>query len=241
MRLPDRVRENTFTPCANAAISLRFVTTVEHYTERRLRRCPQNVNAPRARHVGPPHSEKQPMQKFALPLAACLLALAATGAQAQTPWKWRDASGQLHISDTAPPAGTPAKNIISGPPNMAVLAPQLSPVVPGAPASAAASASAAAPAKPASAPETALDKRKKAAEQERADKEKADREALEAKNAAIRKDNCARAKASLAGLQSGQRIARLTASGEREILDDAGRAAEIKHTQEVVASNCGAQ
>jgi len=179
------------------------------------------------------------MQKIALPLAACLLALATTGAQAQTPWKWRDASGQLHISDTAPPAGTPAKNIISGPPNMAVVAPQLTAVVPGA--SAATPAAASAPAKAASTPDTALDKRKKAADQERADKEKADREAQEAKNAAIRKDNCARGKATLAGLQGGQRMARMNAKGEREVLDDAGRAEETKHAQEVVATNCGAQ
>ena len=48
------------------------------------------------------------MQKIALPFVACLLALAAVGAQAQTLWKWRDAAGQLHISDQAPPAGTPA-------------------------------------------------------------------------------------------------------------------------------------
>ena len=55
------------------------------------------------------------MQKIALPFVACLLALAAAGAHAQTLWKWRDAVGPMHISDTAPPAGTPARNIISGP------------------------------------------------------------------------------------------------------------------------------
>ena len=167
------------------------------------------------------------MQKTALPFVACLLALAVAGAHAQTLWKWRDASGQMHIGDTPPPPGTPAKDIVSGP--SGGLAPRLV-----APASAAANAAPAA----ASAGETALDKRKKAAEQEKADKDKADREALAAKNAAIRKSNCANAQAYATGLQSGIRMARINANGEREVLDDAARADELKHAQEAVAANC---
>ena len=177
------------------------------------------------------------MPKIALPLAACLLALAATGVHAQTPWKWRDASGQMHISDTAPPPGTPARNIISGPPGMVPAAPTLTAVVPGASAPEAAAPAAAKAASPA---ETALDKKKKAADADRAAKEKADRDALEAKNAAIRKDNCARAQSNLATIQSGVRMARTNANGEREFLDDAARAAETKRAQDAIAANCGA-
>jgi hypothetical protein len=164
------------------------------------------------------------MQKTALPLAACLLAFAVAGAHAQPLWKWRDASGQLHISDTAPPAGTPAKNIISAPQGGVALQPASAPVASAMPA--------------ASAP-SALDMRKRAAEQEKASKDKADREAVEAQNAATRRDNCTRAQGSLAGLQSGQRVARVNANGEREIIDDAARAAEIKRVQDIVAGNCG--
>ena len=167
------------------------------------------------------------MQKIALPFVACLLALAVAGAHAQSLWKWRDASGQLHISDTAPPPGTPAKNIISSPAGGVVAPPSsLSPAA--APASAATGDPAAA----------ALDKKKKAAEQAKADQAKADKAELDAKNAAIRKDNCARAQSALAALQSGQRIARINAQGEREFLDDAALAQETKHTQDVVSSNC---
>lgn len=177
------------------------------------------------------------MQKIALSLAAGLLAFAAAGADAQTLWKWRDASGQMHISDTPPPAGTPVKNIVSGPP--AGTPP--SPVVTTPSSSSTTTTTTADPAAAAaSAGETVLDKKKKAADKERADKEKADRAAVDAKNATIRKDNCTRAQASLAGLQSGQRIARINANGEREVLDDAGRAEEIKRTQDVVSSNCAA-
>lgn len=178
------------------------------------------------------------MQKFALPLAACLLALVATGAQAQSLWKWRDASGQLHISDTAPPAGTPAKNIVSGPAGLVNQAPALTSATSTPPA---APAAAAAPDKPASsAADIALDRRKKAADQEKSDKDKADRAALDARNAAIRKENCTRAQSSMATLQSGVRVGRTNANGEREILDDAGRAEEIKHAQDAIASSCGA-
>ena len=177
------------------------------------------------------------MQKIALSLAAGLLAFAALGADAQTLWKWRDASGQMHISDTPPPPGTPTKNIVSGPPSGT----PPSPVVTTTSSSSTTTTTTADPAATAaSAGETALDKKKKAADKEKADKDKADRAAVDAKNAAIRKDNCARAQASLAGLQSGQRIAKINANGEREVLDDAGRADEIKRTQDVVSTNCSA-
>ncbi len=174
------------------------------------------------------------MHKTALPFVACLLALATAGASAQSLWKWRDASGQLHISDTAPPAGTPARNIISAPPG-GVAAPPAALTT-----AAAASAATADPSTAASAGESALERKKKAADKEKADKDKADRAAADAKNAAIRKDNCARAKAALPGIQNGQRLARINDKGEREILDDAGRAEELKRTQDVIASNCGA-
>ena len=170
------------------------------------------------------------MQKTALSLAACLLALAVTGAHAQALWKWRDASGQLHISDKAPPAGTPAKDILSAPPGG--VAPPPAALIPK-PASAPADTSAD------TASENALDKKKKAADKEKAEKDKADRAEVEAKNAAIRKDNCARAQNSLQTLNSGVRIARLGANGEREYLDDATRAAEVKRAQDIVAANCG--
>ena len=167
------------------------------------------------------------MQKTALPLVACVLAFTVAGAQASSLWKWRDASGQLHVSDTAPPVGTPATSIISSPSGSA--APALSSSSPAP----AASAAAAPPAL------SALDKKKKAAEQEKADREKAEHDAADAQNAAIRKDNCARAQSSLANLKTGQRIAVVNGKGEREIMDDSARAAETKHAQDVVASNCG--
>ena len=181
------------------------------------------------------------MQKIALPFVACLLALAAVGAQAQPLWKWRDAAGQMHISDTAPPAGTPAKNIISAPPGGVAPPPVLTTSSTSA-TSTTATKAATPPAadNAASGAESPLEKKKKAADKERVDKEKADHAALEAKNAAVRKENCSRAQASQTAIESGQRMAKFNDKGEREVLDDAGRAEELKRTKDAIASNCGA-
>jgi hypothetical protein len=42
----------------------------------------------------------------------------------------------------------------------------------------------------------------------------------------------------LATLDSGQRIARIKADGEREILDDEARAKETRRAREAIASEC---
>jgi len=165
------------------------------------------------------------MPKIALPLVACLLAIAATGASAQSFWKWRDASGQVHMSDTPPPATVPAKDILQrGGGN----APSLAPAT-AAPAPSAAAATG----------DGDLQKKKARADQEKADKAAADKAALEQKNAAIRAENCQRAQNQAKAIDSGMRIARVNTKGEREYLDDNARAAEMKHTQDIIAQNCG--
>lgn len=44
--------------------------------------------------------------------------------------------------------------------------------------------------------------------------------------------------AKISALESGQRIARMNDKGEREVLDDAGRADEQRRAREAVAANC---
>ena len=171
------------------------------------------------------------MPKIALPLVACLLAVAAAGASAQSIWKWRDSSGQIHVSDTPPPATVPAKDILQ---RAAGAPPAAAPGTTPAPAPAAAVASGGAPAVDAD-----LQKKKAKADQEKADKAAADKAALDLKNAAIRADNCQRAQQQAKALDSGVRIARLDAKGEREYLDDAARASERKRAQDVISQNCG--
>ncbi len=71
--------------------------------------------------------------------------------------------------------------------------------------------------------------------------EAADREAKAAKDKAEKEkaaENCSKARNKLAALQSGQRIVRYNAQGEREFLDDATREAEIAQTQQSVTEWC---
>jgi len=155
-------------------------------------------------------------------LAGTVLALAATAAQAQ--WKWRDKTGQVNASDRPPPMDVPEKDILARP------TPE--PIRRVAAAAPAASAASAAPAK--TPLEREAESRKRQAEQEQAAKAKAEEEKLSAQ----RGENCRRARGHLSALESGQRIARTNEKGEREVLDDRGRADEMRQAREVIAADC---
>jgi hypothetical protein len=168
-----------------------------------------------------------PRSALLLPLILASLALV-TSAQAGTQWKWKDASGAVQYSDRPPPAGTPEASILQRPSGArAVPAPK-----PASDADAAASA-AKPPAGKASA-ESELDAKRRKAEEEK----EAQRKATEEKNAKIRADNCAQARTYQRTLNDGLRIARTNSKGEREILDDKGRAEEQRRNQEAISSNC---
>ena len=158
-------------------------------------------------------------------LAGALIAAALAPQDVLAQWTWRDKSGQVNASDRPPPRDIPEKDILSRP-------------TPDARRSAAPATAAPATAGAASAAPTALDKevqaRKRAADQEQATKTKAEEE----KAAGVRAENCRSARSHMASLESGQRIARTNDKGEREILDDAGRAAELRRAREVIASDC---
>lgn len=157
-------------------------------------------------------------------LALLLGSLVALPATAQ--WKWRDNSGRIQYSDLPPPNGVPEKDILQRP--AAAVARQAPTFV--APAASAASAVPPAPA----GKEPELEAKRKAAEKEQADKARAEEQKL----AAAKADNCLRARAHVRSLESGQRMARINEKGEREIIDDTTRAAEVKRAQDVIASDC---
>lgn len=140
-------------------------------------------------------------------------------------WKWRDQNGRVQYSDLPPPSGVADKDILQRP-NL--------PAAPRAPATAASAVPAAAPVPAKKSEEPELEARRKKAEQEEAAKKKAE----DARIAAARAENCKRAQAHLRSLDSGMRVARVNENGEREILDDAQRAAEAKRAREVAASQC---
>ena len=157
-------------------------------------------------------------------LGALLLCVVSMPASAQ--WKWRDAKGQVHASDIPPPRDIPEKDVMQRPdPAARKPVPAPAPV-------AASAASAAMAGKPSTDPE--LEERRRRGEQEKAAKAKSEEE----KVAATRKDNCSRAREQLNTLDSGQRIAKVKANGEREILDDEQRAAETRRVREAMAVDC---
>ena len=87
---------------------------------------------------------------------------------------------------------------------------------------------------PAAGKDKALEDKRKQAEAAEAEKRKAE----EAKVAAVKSDNCSRARKSKASFDSGMRISQTNAKGEREILDDNQRAAEVKRLDAVIARDC---
>jgi hypothetical protein len=89
----------------------------------------------------------------------------------------------------------------------------------------------------ASAP-TALDKELEAKKKQAAEADAAKRKAEEDRLSKAKAENCVRAKQAKLSFESGVRISRTNASGEREILDDTARAVELKQIQGVIDSDC---
>lgn len=149
---------------------------------------------------------------------------------AHAQWQWVDNAGRKVFSDQPPPTDIPAKNILKQPRN----APAPAVATPVAAPSGTASAAVAAAAPPLSKDDRELlDKKKKAEAQAAAKlKEEAD---LQARTKAT---NCENAKANQALLDSGVRIAVTNAKGEREFLDDAGRATEQRRIRAALDTNC---
>jgi hypothetical protein len=167
---------------------------------------------------------------FALLLLSLSLAWAGPALAAQ--WKWKDAQGRLQISDRPPPKSVPESSIISRPGGPPVglrygVAPE-----PGAGASQAAGSTPAAPPKAGAAASAAgaLQPRDSAQEaREKADLKRA---------AAARAENCQRARAQIQLLNEGARVARVNERGEREILGDEGRSAELSRAQRIAQEDC---
>lgn len=144
-------------------------------------------------------------------------------------WKWRDAQGRTQYSDTPPPPTVAEKDILQRPNASAPARPTAVP--PAAPTSAASGAPTLAP----KTEDTELDAKRKKAEQDATEKKKAD----EAKAAAVRAENCARAKEQMRTLDSGVRVSRTNEKGERVFMDDKARAQETQRTRDAMASECG--
>ncbi len=166
------------------------------------------------------------------PIRVALLAIACSACAIPSvslaQWMWVDKDGRKVLSDQAPPHDIPAKNILRQPgvkkPQDFAAAPFVAaePVKPLVPA-------AKAPAK-----DPALEAKKKAADAAEAEKQKTAAQERDR----IKAENCANARRAKATFDSGARIARTNAKGEREFLDDATRAVEAKRVEGIIAREC---
>jgi Domain of unknown function (DUF4124) len=175
------------------------------------------------------------MNRRSAPLAALAVALlSAVSAWAQsevtTTWKWKDASGRITVSDLPPPASVAERDILVRPGTSLRLRPP--------PAAASAPGNATKPGAAVTAgarvdPELEARRRKLAEDQQ------AQQRAQEQKDGAVRAENCGRARGHLAALENGERMTRTGSNGEREVLDDKGRAEEMQRARSIIASDCG--
>ncbi|MEO8855389.1 MAG: DUF4124 domain-containing protein [Burkholderiaceae bacterium] len=174
------------------------------------------------------------MQNFIVAALACAACVAA-----QAQWQWIDKDGRKVFSDRAPPPEIQDKNIVKRPNSGARGAEALANAAPAAPASAASAGATAAPLPGLEVPKlSGVDKeladRKKQAELAAAAKAKAEQDRV----TKAKSENCQRARANKELMESGVRVAQAGANGERVVLDDTGRQAEIKRAQTAIDANC---
>jgi hypothetical protein len=164
---------------------------------------------------------------------ATVAAVYASGAAGQ--WAWKEDGGRVVYSDRPPPPNIKSTQILRQP---SVAAPAPAPQVAtpgGTPADGdKPAASPAASGAPKSVAERDMEFRKR--QQERADSERKAQE--EQQKTAAKAADCERSRGYLRSLEDGVRISRTDASGNREILDDAQRAAEIDRTRKSIQQLC---
>lgn len=168
-----------------------------------------------------------------LPRTRTLLAIAALALPlaALAQWQWVDKDGRKVFSDQPPPTSIPDKNILRRP-GKSVPAPAEPTAAASAPAGTATGTAQAAP--KLTGKDKALEDKKK--QQDAAAQEA--RKAEEERQARTRAENCERAKSAKASYDSGVRIGRTNAKGEREVLDDAARAVDVKRLQGLIDTEC---
>ena len=154
-----------------------------------------------------------------------------TGVAHAQAWQWTDEAGRKVYSDRPPPPSVPDRAILKRPDTPL---PPPAPTAPQAP-NAPAAAQAAPPAGALANTDSELEKRKKASEQNDAARQKM----VEQQNTKIRADNCRRAKAAKATLESGVRLSTTNPKGERVFVDDGMRADEARRINQIIQSNCG--
>lgn len=149
------------------------------------------------------------------------LMLAFAAAASAQLYKWTDKDGRVRYTDRPPPAGTKARTIAT--PSSAPAAQESEAAKDGAP-------------QGALTPEQQEQAfRKRQLEAQKA----AEKSALASQEEAAKRENCARAREYQRTLESGQRVSRTNAQGEREYIDDAVRERELESARKAVTDWCG--
>lgn len=167
--------------------------------------------------------------------------------EASAQYQWLDDHGRMVYSDRAPPTSVPPARILRAPEVRPVEPPKPAgdtvagrggqPAKPGAPGVRAATGGAlasAAPAAPVSAADREMAYRKRLAEQAEAEKKAA---AENARKVALARA-CEDARGNVRLLESGQRVTRINASGEREFLSDRERDERLATARRNLGQNC---
>jgi hypothetical protein len=155
-------------------------------------------------------------------LLILVLALAFAASASAQLYRWVDKDGKVRYTDTPPPAGVKARAIGA---------------TPAAPASAEAPAAAAKDAAP-QAPLTPAEQEQAFRKRQLDAQKAAEKAELARKESEDKRENCARARETLATYESGQRVARTNAQGERYYLEDDARAAEAEKARAAVRDWC---
>lgn len=167
--------------------------------------------------------------------SALLLALFIAVPVSAEVYSWRDRDGRVHYSDMPPPGSGAV--VVRG-----AAQPAAAPAAPTESTSGQAGGTeSAAPTSDAAASEgrRSLAEREREFRERRAAAAEAEAEAQKkAEQRAERERVCADLKNQLAGLESGQRVARFNAAGEREVMDDAARNEESARLRSQLESSC---
>lgn len=157
-----------------------------------------------------------------------LLAAVFLCASAWAQFQWIDASGQHVFSDQPPPANIPDENIIKSS-DQYLKTQNTSPT---------ATARQAAESAAGAAKNEAQKQQAEQEAREAQEKEQQEQQEQQKQLQALREDNCRRAQAARRNLESGRRLAQVNEKGERSIMSDAQRAAELRRADEIIADNC---
>jgi hypothetical protein len=162
-----------------------------------------------------------------------LLMVALTGLclSASAQWQWINKDGHKVFSDRAPPADILDKNIVKRPGGRA---PSVAPPADIVDDSALPPITVSPAVSKTTGPEKDLETKKKKAEQAEVAKRKAEEEQV----TKARIENCVRAKQAKATYESGVPVARTNASGQREVMDEAARAGELRRILGIMESDC---